>query len=95
MVQITVKCPLCGSEEIVKFGKAENDKQRYQCKNINCSCKTFILEYDYIGCMPDTENKIFQMAMNGSGIRDTSRVLQISVNTVINVLKKKNQRYKE
>jgi insertion element IS1 protein InsB len=32
------------------------------------------------------------MALNGSGIRDTARVLKISPTTVINELKKKNRR---
>jgi transposase-like protein len=30
------------------------------------------------------------MALNGSGIRDTARVLGVSMNTVISELKKKN-----
>jgi hypothetical protein len=30
------------------------------------------------------------MSLNGSGIRDTARVLRISPTTVINTLKKKN-----
>jgi transposase-like protein len=32
------------------------------------------------------------MALNGSGIRDTARVLKISPTTVINELKKKRRR---
>ena len=37
--------------------------------------------------MPGVVDKIVEMAMNGSGVRDTSRVLGISVNTVIAHLK--------
>ena len=33
------------------------------------------------------------MALNGSGIRDTARVLRVSPTTVINTLKKKRQAY--
>jgi transposase-like protein len=34
---------------------------------------------------------IIDMALNGSGIRDTARVLKISPTTVINELKKKSR----
>jgi transposase-like protein len=36
-----------------------------------------------------SKKKIIDMAMNGSGIRDTARVLEISPTTVINALKKR------
>lgn len=79
MVQITVEYPVCGIEEIVKFGKVKSNMQRYQCKNAVCSCNTFILDYHYNGCKQETKSKIFQMSMNGSGVLDTFRVLGISV----------------
>ena len=47
------------------------------------------LDYDYNGYLPEVKKKIIDMAMNGSGIRDTARVLEISPTTVINELKKK------
>jgi transposase-like protein len=39
--------------------------------------------------LPEVKNKIIDMAINGSGIRDTARVLEISPTTVINELKKR------
>jgi transposase-like protein len=45
--------------------------------------KTFILEYTYQGYRPEVKQQVAEMAVNGSGIRDTSRVLKISPNTVI------------
>ena len=39
--------------------------------------------------LPDVKQKIVEMTLNGSGIRDTARVLKISPTTVINELKKK------
>jgi transposase-like protein len=33
--------------------------------------------------LPEVKEKIAEMAMNGSGIRDTARVLRISPSTVI------------
>ena len=90
MALIPVLCPGCGHDNIIKRGKTENGKQRYFCQHPECSVNTFILDYDYNGYLPEVKKKIVDMAMNGSGIRDTARVLAISPTTVINELKKKN-----
>ena len=37
------------------------------------------------------KEQIVDMALNGSGIRDTARVLQVSTSTVIKELKKRNR----
>nr|WP_061509370.1 IS1-like element transposase [Endozoicomonas montiporae] len=47
-----------------------------------------MLEYRYKACEPGVKEKIIDMAINGSGIRDTSKVLGISKTTVIKTLKK-------
>ena len=36
--------------------------------------RTFLLEYTYAGQSPDVKQRIVEMAMNASGIRDTARV---------------------
>ena len=89
MAKIKVKCPYCGSEEISLYGKSKSGKQRYLCQNKECSHKTFQLEYQNNACRPGTREKIVDMAMNGSGTRDTGRVLKISPNTVTAELKKR------
>ena len=89
MVLIPVRCPHCGSDQVVKRGKTENAKQRYLCQQPECQTKTFILDYDYQGYLPEVKKRIIDMALNGSGIRDTARVLEISPTTVISELKKK------
>ncbi len=89
MVLIPVLCPHCESDQIVKRGKTENGKQRYLCQNKACNTKTFILDYSYNGYLPEVKKKIIDMSVNGSGIRDTARVLEISQNTVISELKKR------
>jgi len=89
MVLVPVHCSVCGYDQISKRGKTELGKQRYLCQNPKCPVKTFILDYDYNGRLPEVKNKIIDMAMNGSGIRDTARVLEISPTTVINELKKR------
>ena len=57
-----------------------------------CSHKTFQIEYAYNACVPGVREKIIDMAMNGSGVRDTGRVLGISKDTVTSILKKRKKR---
>ena len=83
MALIPVCCPRCGHDQVVKRGKTENGKQRYLCQQPECPAKTFILDYDYNGYLPEVKKLIIDMALNGSGIRDTARVLDISPTTVI------------
>ena len=89
MAFINVLCPGCGGMDVIKHGKLPNGEQRYRCGDLNCDKKTFILNYQYNGYLPEVKAKIVDMAMNASGIRDTARVLGISPTTVINELKKK------
>ena len=84
-----VECPYCGSKEVSLDGKNSTGRQRYLCRNRACSHKTFQLEYKNNACRPGTKEKIVEMTMNGSGTRDTGRVLNISPNTVTKVLKKR------
>ncbi len=88
MAMISVRCPHCNSDLVSKRGTTSNGKQRYACKNDDCSCKSFILDYTYNGKIPEVKDKIIDMTLNGSGIRDTARVLSISTATVILDLKK-------
>ena len=85
MVMVPIKCIHCKSEKIVKFGTNPKDKQRLKCKNCN---KIFQEEYVSNGAKPETKMMIIKMSVNGSGIRDISRVLEISQNTVFAILKK-------
>lgn len=87
-VTIAVKCPHCQSEDVIKNGKDPKGKQRFMCKNPDCKHKTFRLEYDYQACIPAVKQAIVDLALNGSGVRDTSRVLKVSPNTVTSTLKK-------
>jgi insertion element IS1 protein InsB len=75
-------------KHVIKKGFTAQSVQRYHCKNEDCQC-TFLLEYNNNGCKPGIENRIINMGMNGSGVRDTSRVLGVSINTVISTFKKK------
>ena len=90
MVLEPILCPTCGSSDVVKHGQSNEDKQRYKCRNSDCSRCTFIRHYAYRGYLPEVKQQIADMAVNGSGIRDTARVLKISRTTVIETLKKRS-----
>ncbi len=88
MVLIPMCCPHCDSDQVVKRGKTDTGKQRYLCQNDECLHRTFILDYSYRAYLPEVKQQIIDMAMNGSGVRDTGRVLGISKDTVVSTLKK-------
>ena len=88
MAEIKVRCIHCVSEEVSKMGFTKQGKQRYVCKSSECG-RSFILEYSNNGCVPGITEKIVDMAVNGSGIRDTARVLGVSQGTVIQAIKKR------
>ncbi len=88
MPKINVLCPECDESTVVKFGLTPEGKQRYLCKNTCCRKRTFINDYKHKGRLPEIKRKIIQMAINGSGVRDTVRVLGVGINTVIRELKK-------
>jgi transposase-like protein len=88
MVYIKVLCPYCGSEDIVLYGKNASGKQRFLCKNSECSHKIFQLDYKYNACKQGIKQQIIDMVQNGSGTRDIGRVLNISKDTVTATLKK-------
>jgi transposase-like protein len=91
MVYIPVQCPYCHSTEVMKAGKQPNGAQRYQCNNGLCERQIFLLQYQDRGRLPAVRRQVVDMAVHGSGIRDTARVLRISPTTVIAVLKKSSR----
>src|SRR5215510_14229961 len=88
MVSVLVQCPHCHSSEVIKAGKQANGTQRYQCQNGRCARRLFLLQYQDRARVPEVRRQVVDLAINGSGIRDTARVLRISPTTVIAVLKK-------
>jgi insertion element IS1 protein InsB len=90
---VEVQCPECRSREVVRYGRQANGEQRYRCNNPHCKRRIFLLRYYNTGRLPEVKRQIVDMALNGSGIRDTARVLQISPMTVMTTLKKKRPRF--
>ncbi len=79
-----IACPHCDSESVVKNGKTANQKQNYLCKGCR---KQFIRDYTDNGSDQKTKELIIPMTLNSSGIRDISRVLKLSPNTVLKTIR--------
>ncbi len=79
-----IACPRCSALNIVKNGITANRKQRYRCKDCG---RQFITNYSYRGRLPAVRELIVPMTLNGSGIRDISRVLHVSPTTVLAVIR--------
>ena len=92
MAVVAVQCPECGSREVVRYGLQPNGEQRYRCNNRHCARRIFLLQYHNTGWVAEVKQQMVEMALNGSGIRDTARVLGVSPTTVITTLKKKRRR---
>ena len=88
MVTEVIYCPACGrAEGVVRHGKLSDGAQRYRCR---AGGRTFQARWRRRGADPAVQAQIVALALNGSGIRDTARVLRISTNTVLAHLKKKS-----
>ena len=88
MVSVPVPCPHCQSTDVIKAGTQATGAQRYQCQNGQCARRIFLLQYQDRGRVPEVRRQVVDMALNGSGVRDTARVLRISPTTVIAIVKK-------
>jgi transposase-like protein len=89
MTFISVRCPYCHSDQVVKRGKTRRGTQRYLCHNTAWSPRSFLLEYSSQGRLLEVKQPIIDMSLNASGVRDTARVLPISTATVLRALRKK------
>jgi transposase-like protein len=70
MVHRLVACPYCQGKRVVKRGRTETGKQRYRCQNEECSHQSFLLDPAYKGRLPEIKQRIIEMSLNGSGVRD-------------------------
>src|SRR5712691_8551679 len=92
MVVEWVRCPHCESVAVVKYGITANGKARFRCQKADSCGRTFIREYAYQGRLPQVKRQIVEMTLNGSGVRDIARVLQISPTPGSEELKKRPER---
>ena len=70
---------------MIKAGYSISKQQRYYCRSCN---RYYQLDYINNASKPGVKEQIVGMAINGSGVRDTVRVLKVGINTVIRTLKK-------
>ena len=90
MTFISVRCPYCHSDQIVKRGKTRRGTQRYLCQTTPCPSPSFLLESSYQGRLPEVKQQSIAMSLNASGRRDTARVLRIRTDTVRRALRTKD-----
>jgi transposase len=86
----TIRCNYCESLNLKKNGHRANSIQKWFC---NACKRSFQLDYRYNARKPGVKEKITELTLNSSGVRDISRILKINKNTVVTELKKntKNQ----
>ena len=80
-----MKCPYCSGIELQKNGLSINGTQRFCCK----VCKKYFQSgYRYKARKVGIKEKIIEMTLNSSGVRDIARTLHIHRDTVTSTLKK-------
>jgi transposase-like protein len=90
-VLISGLCPHCQSEQIRKGGKPKAGKQRSKCHNAAGSHDALQRNLIDNGRFPASKAQSVDLALNGSGIRDAARVVQLSPTTIIDARKKKRR----
>ena len=83
---IAVRCLDCHRDHVVKRGKTARGTQRYLCQNKECTTDSFLLDYRNRGWLPEVKQRIIEMSLNASGVRDTARSLHISTDTILSGL---------
>ena len=86
----TFRCsvPTVKARQSSRLASKPTGPNAISCQNEQCTRRIFLLQYQDRGRAPEIRRQVVDMAINGSGIRDTARVLRISPTTVIAVLKK-------
>jgi len=79
VVTVTLSCPYCGSERLVKYGVTPNGKQRYRCG----ACRRQHHEHPGSNVDSDAERETLLRAyQERSSLRGLSRTFGVSRNTV-------------
>jgi transposase-like protein len=84
MVFQEVHCKYCSGANVKRHG-SQSGHPRCRCNECG---RTFQLSYTNRANEAGVKEAIVEMALNGSGIRDTARVLGVAKNTVSAHLKK-------
>ena len=85
MVTITVYCPYCGSDKIIRNGHAPNGKQKYLCHKCNRQSRENPTPNVY---SEEKKEEILRAYEERSSLRGLGRVFGVSRPAVIKWLKK-------
>ena len=88
MVIVTICCPYCGSEDLVRNGHASNGKQKYRCKSCKRQSRENPAENGYT---EERREEIIRAYQERSSLRGLARTFKVSRNTVKNWLKKSSK----
>ncbi len=86
MVTITLLCPHCGSDILVRGGHAPNGKQKYRCH----ACRRRSRENPTPNAYPEARREeILHASQERSSLRGLTRTFGVSRTTVSSWIKKK------
>ena len=88
MVTKIINCRHCGSENIIKFGKTPNHKQRYRCHD----CGKQSRENPTVKYTEEQKEMILRVYQERSSLRGLQRAFGVSPNTVFELVKKNDNR---
>lgn len=84
-----IECPRCGHRNHLKNADQNaHGVQRDRGWQADCPTQTFMLNDRYKAYEPGVKDPVVAMAIKGSGVRETARVLVINKGTVISILNK-------
>jgi transposase-like protein len=89
MVTITVRCAHCGSEQLSKYGRAPNGKQKYRCRECGRQSRENPTPHAY---SLERRDEILRAYEERSSLRGLTRTFGISRTTLIGWLKKRPPR---
>ena len=89
MVTNTVCCAHCGSQQVTKYGRAPNGKQKYRCRACGRQSRESPTPHAY---SLERRDEILRAYEERSSLRGLTRTFGISRTTVIGGLKKRPPR---
>jgi len=88
MVTVTICCPYCGSEDLVRNGHTSNGKQKYRCKACNRQNRENPAPNGYT---EERREEILRAYQERSSLRGLTRTFKVARNTVRDWLKKSSK----
>ena len=86
VVTLTLTCPSCASEALVKYGFTSDGRQRYRCKTCAKQHREKTRTHTYTEAQKDT---ILCATQERSSLRGVSRTFKVSRQTLTGWIKKK------